>query len=88
MITDAERAIVAAMEEKRKKRQGQSRPMLLPRCSLCFLVALRRYGRRRREQACRPRALDDLRKLGRALDLRLIDEDEPSRVRAPLLHDY
>jgi hypothetical protein len=29
MITDAERAIVAAMEEKRKKRQGQSMPMLL-----------------------------------------------------------
>jgi hypothetical protein len=31
-----------------------------------------------------PRALDDLRNLGRALNLRLIDEDEPSRPDALL----
>jgi hypothetical protein len=31
MITDAEGAIVASMEEKRKNRQGQSMPMFAAR---------------------------------------------------------
>lgn len=121
-IKDAERAIVAAMEDKRKKRQGQAMPTLL-------LVDLSdvRHARRRSNATWikelskalgsehvfvglgivyaswwRPDvsvaiaenryadadALTDLRVLGQAFRLRLIDENEPSFAPAPRLYDY
>lgn len=121
-IADAERAIVAAMEEKRKKRQGQSMPTLLlvdisdvrharQRSNSTWLKELSKSLRAEHvfvglgvlyaswwgldatvaiaeNKHADLRALNDLRGLGRALNLRVIDKDEPSRVRAPLLHDY
>lgn len=112
MMADAERSILAAMEEKRKKRQGQSMPTLLLvdlsgvrrtqlRSNAAWIRQLSRsigaehifvglgilYASWWRSEAsvaitenqhADPRALLELRALGRALNLRVLADDGES----------
>lgn len=120
-IVDAERAVLAAMGDKRKKRQGESMPTLL----LVDIADVRHVRQRsnatwlkeigkslNKEHAfvglgvlhttlwrndttvaiaenpyADPLARSDLRALGQALSLRVIGDDEPSYVRAPLRYE-